>query len=79
LDLVSPKTNHSTIIAVVPFAPLCGSQSSRKNRGIYGELSGAVRHYGMKMQRTQPRSPQENGKIEQRHHHHRFKRAMGMS
>ena len=32
------------------------------------------RHYGMQMRHTQPRSPQENGKIEQRHH--RFKRAL---
>ncbi len=38
----------------------------------YGAL---MRHYGMEAQHTQPRRPNENGKIEQRHY--RLKRAIG--
>ena len=44
-------------------------------RGSFTQHYEALaRHYGMEIRHTQPRSPHENGKIEQRHH--RFKRAL---
>ncbi len=44
-------------------------------RGSFTQHYEALaRHYGIEIRHTQPRSPHENGKIEQRHH--RFKRAL---
>ena len=42
--------------------------------GFTERYQALVHHYGMEVRHTQPRSPHENGKIEQRHH--RFKRAL---
>ena len=55
------------------------SYAVRNHRGRDGgrfteRYQALVYHYGMEARRTQPRSPHENGKIEQRHH--RLKRAL---
>ena len=39
-----------------------------------GRYRGLLSHYGLQPRKTQPRSPNENGDVEQRHH--RFKRAV---
>ncbi len=48
-----------------------------EKREFTGRYKGLMGHYGLQARKTQPRSPNENGDIEQRHH--RFKRAVDQS
>lgn len=64
-----PKAHQTDQLsaAVVPLGSKEKEEFTQRYRGL-------LSHYGLKAQKIQPRSPNENGDVEQRHH--RFKRAV---